>query len=62
MHRREFISPDHCMGRVEKPKTFKALALIEVWALARSPNMNISTEISLTLGEYPWVIPSTNYA
>jgi hypothetical protein len=50
------------MGKVEKPKTLKVPPLIEVWALARSPNMNKSIEISLTLGEYPGVIPSTNFA
>jgi hypothetical protein len=61
MHRREFISPYHHMGRVVKPKTLKALPLTEVWVLARSPNMNKSIEISLMLGEYPGVIPSTNF-
>jgi hypothetical protein len=50
------------MGRVEKPKTLKAPPLTEVWVLERSPNTNKSTEISLTLGEYPGVIPSTNFA
>jgi hypothetical protein len=49
------------MGRVENPETLKAPPLIEVWALARSPNTNKSIEISLTLGEYPGVIPSTNF-
>jgi hypothetical protein len=62
MHRQEVISPNHHMGRVAKPETLKASPLIEVWALARSPNMNKSTEISLTLGEYLGVIPSTNFA
>jgi hypothetical protein len=49
------------MGRVAKLETLKAPPLIEVWVLERSPNMNKSTEISLTLGEYPGVIPSTNF-
>jgi hypothetical protein len=49
------------MGRVAKPETLKVPPLIEVWILARSKNMNKSIEISLTLGEYPWVIPSTNF-
>jgi hypothetical protein len=61
MHRRAVISLDHRMGRVENLETLKALPLIEVWALARSPNTNKSTEISLTLGKYPGVIPSTNF-
>jgi hypothetical protein len=50
------------MGRVENPETLKELPLTEVWVLERSPNMNKSTEISLTLGEYPGVIHSTNFA
>ena len=62
MHMLAVISLDHRMGRVENPKTLKALPLTEVLVLARSPNMNKSTEISLTLGEYPGVIPSTNFA
>jgi hypothetical protein len=62
MHRQAVVSLDHHMGRVEKPETLKALPLMEVWALARSPNMNKSTEISLTLGEYLGDIPSTNFA
>ena len=62
MHMRAVISLDHRMGRVEKPKTLKAPPPIEVWVLERSPNTNKSTEISLTLGEYPGVIPSTNFA
>jgi hypothetical protein len=49
------------MGRVENPETLKALPLIEVWAPARSPNTNKFIEISLMLGEYPGVIPSTNF-
>jgi hypothetical protein len=49
------------MGRIENPETLKAPPLIEVWALERSPNMNKSIEISLMLGEYPRVIPSTNF-
>jgi hypothetical protein len=61
MHRRAVISPDHRMGRVENPKTLKSPPLTEVWVLAISPNTNKSTEISLTLGEYPRVIPSTNF-
>jgi hypothetical protein len=62
MHRRAVVSLDHRMGRVAKPETLKAPPLTEVWVLARSPNTNKSTEISLTLGEYPGVIPSTNFA
>jgi hypothetical protein len=50
------------MGRVAKPKTLKAPPFIEIWALARSLNMNKSTKISMTLGEYPGVIPSNNFA
>ena len=50
------------MGKVEKPKTFKVPLITKVWALAKSQNTNKSTEISLTLGEYPRVIPSTNFA
>jgi hypothetical protein len=61
MHKRAVISPDHCMGRVEKPKTLKVLPLIEVWLLEGSPNTNKSIEISLMLGEYLGVIPSTNF-
>ena len=61
MHRRAVISLDHRMGRVAKPKTLKAPPLTEVWVLARFPNTNKSTKISLTLGEYPGVIPSTNF-
>jgi hypothetical protein len=49
------------MGRVAKPKTLKAPPLTKVWVLERSPNMNKSIEISLMLGEYPEVIPSTNF-
>ena len=62
MHRRAFVSLDHHMARVAKPETLKSPPLIEVWVLARSPNTNKSTKISLTLGEYPGVIPSTNFA
>ena len=62
MHGRAVVSLDHHMGRVEKPKTLKVPPLREVWALARSPNTNKSIEISMTLGEYPGVIPSTNFA
>jgi len=61
MHMRAVASPDHCMGRVSKPETLKVLPLMEAWALARSPNMNKSTEISLMVGEYPGDIPSTNF-
>ena len=49
------------MGRVAKLENLKVPPLIEVWILARSPNMNKSTETSLALGEYPRVIPSTNF-
>jgi hypothetical protein len=62
MHRRAIISLDYRMGRVAKPKNLKAPPLTKVWVLARSPNTNKSIEISLTLGEYPRVIPSTNFA
>ena len=61
MHRRAVISPNHCIGRVAKPETLKAPPLTKVWVLARFPNMNKSTKISLTLGEYLGVIPSTNF-
>jgi hypothetical protein len=61
MHKQTVISLDYRMGRVAKPKTLKVPPLIEVWILERSPNMNKSTEISLMLGEYPRVIPSTNF-
>ena len=61
MHRQAIVSPYHRMGRVENPETLKAPPLTEVWALARSPNMNKSREISLMLGEYPWLIPSNNF-
>jgi hypothetical protein len=49
------------MGRVAKPKTLKELPIIKVWTLARSPNMNKYAEIYPMLGEYPGVIPSTNF-
>jgi hypothetical protein len=49
------------MGRVENLKTLKVPPLTEVWILARSLNTNKSIEISLTLGEYPGVIPSTKF-
>ena len=62
MHKRVVVSLDHRMGRVAKPETLKAPPLKEVWALARSPNTNKSTEICMTLGEYPRFIPSTNFA
>ena len=61
MHRRAVVSQVHPMGRVEKSETLKALPLTEVWVLARSPNMNKFTEISMTLGEYPRVILSTKF-
>ena len=62
MHQQAVVSLDHHMGRVAKPETLKEPPLTEVWVLARSPNTNKSTEISLMLGEYPGVIPSTNFA
>jgi hypothetical protein len=62
MYKKTFVSLDYHMGRVEKPKTLKVLPLTEVWILARSPNMNKYTKIYLMLGEYPGVIPSTNFA
>jgi hypothetical protein len=62
MHRRTIVSLDYCMGRVANLETLKLLPLTEVWILARSTNTNKSIEISLTLGEYPGVIPSTNFA
>jgi hypothetical protein len=62
MHRQEVVSLDYHMARVAKPKTLKEQPPTEVWVLVRSPNMNKSTKISLTLGEYPGVIPSTNFA
>jgi hypothetical protein len=40
------------MGRVAKPETLKVPPLMEVKALARSPDTNISPKISLTLGRY----------
>jgi hypothetical protein len=49
------------MGRVAKPETLKVPSLTEVWILEISLNMNKSIEISLMLGEYPGVIPSTNF-
>ena len=61
MHKPIVISHIHHMGKVVKPKTLKVLPLRKVWILVRSPNMNKSTKISLTLGEYPGVIPSTNF-
>jgi hypothetical protein len=48
------------MGRVAKPETLKAPPLTEVKALTRSPDMNRSPEISLTLRRYQGDIPSTN--
>ena len=61
MHMRALVSQVHHMGNVAKPETLKAPPLTEVWILSRSPNTNKSTEISLTLGEYPGDIPSTNF-
>ena len=61
MQRRVVVSLDHHMGKVAKPKTLKSPPLTEVWVLVRYPNTNKSTEISLTPGEYPGVIPSTNF-
>jgi hypothetical protein len=49
------------MGRVAKPKILKKPPLTEVKALTRSPYMNRSPEISLTLGRYLGDIPSTNF-
>jgi hypothetical protein len=49
------------MGRVAKPETLKVLPLMEVKALAISPDMNRSAEISLTLRRYRGDIPSTNH-
>jgi hypothetical protein len=47
------------MGRVAKIETLKASPLMEVRALARSPDTNRSIEISLTLRRYQGDIPST---
>jgi hypothetical protein len=52
MHRRAVVSQVHRMGRVENPKTLKALPLMEVRELTRSPDTNRSPEIYLTLGRY----------
>jgi hypothetical protein len=49
------------MGGVEKTKTLKPPPLTELWVLAIFPDMNKSTEISLTLGKYLGVIPSTKF-
>jgi hypothetical protein len=62
MQMREVVSLDHRMGRVANPEKLKAPPLTEVWVLEISPNTNKSIEISLTLGEYLGVIPSTNFA
>ena len=62
MHKREVVSQVHHMGRVAKPETLKVMPLTEVKALARSPDMNRSPEISLTLRRYRGDIPSTNLA
>jgi len=61
MKRRVVVSLDYRMGRVENPETLKAPPLTEVWVLAISPNTNKFIEISMMLGEYPGVIPSTNF-
>ena len=61
MHRLTVVSMDYRMGRVAKPETLKVSRLTEVWILARSLNTNKFTKIYLTLGEYPGVIPSTNF-
>jgi hypothetical protein len=52
MHKREVVSQVHRMGRLAKPKTLKVPPLTEVKALTRSPDTNISLEISLTLRRY----------
>jgi hypothetical protein len=49
------------MGRVAKLETLKASSLTEVKALARSPDMNRSLEISLMLRRYRGDIPSTDF-
>jgi hypothetical protein len=49
------------MGRVAKLETLKASPLMEVRALAISPD-TISLEISLMLRRYQGDIPSTNLA
>jgi hypothetical protein len=48
------------MGKVENPETLKVSPLMEVKALARSPDTNRSLEISLMLRRYWGDIPSTN--
>jgi hypothetical protein len=58
-YRQVVVSLDYCMGKVAKTETLKSPPFTEVWVLARSQNMNKSTEISLMLGEYLRVIPST---
>ena len=62
MHKQAIVSLDHRMGRVANYETLKVPLLKKVWVLERSPNTNKSTEISLMLGEYPGVIPSTNFS
>jgi hypothetical protein len=49
------------MGRVARPKTLKEPPVMEVKALARSPDMNRSLEIYLTLGRYQEDIPSIDF-
>jgi hypothetical protein len=60
MHMRIIVSQVHLMGRVEKPETLKALPLMEIRELERSPYTNRSPEIYLTLRRYWGDIPSTN--
>ena len=62
MHRQTIISLDYRMGRVEKLETLKVSPLMELKALASSPDTNRSPEISLTLGRYRRDIPSTDFA
>jgi hypothetical protein len=61
MHRRAVISHVHRMGRVANPETLKALPLIEVEALSRSPDTNKAPKITMTLGRYRGDIPSTDF-
>ena len=60
MHKRAVVSQVHRMGRVAKLETLKAPPLMEVRALARSPDTNRSPEIYLTLRRYQGDIPSTD--
>jgi hypothetical protein len=61
MCRRVVVTPDHYMGKVANIETLKALPLTKLWVLEISLDTNKSIEISLTLGEYLGVIPSTNF-